>query len=102
MKINLSVVWTCSLIILLVVESYQTQKQNVNWGPQSMMYLKGKHGRRFVLDDVNRVLKLRSLEHLQGWSSLLRGIRGLQTRDFSVPGNMMSSKRVLIQSLKKR
>ncbi|KAM9470680.1 spexin prohormone 2-like [Clarias gariepinus] len=45
--------WTCSvLIVILVTESHCVQKSALtkNWGPQSMLYLKGKYGRRYIPD----------------------------------------------------
>ncbi|XP_050955827.1 spexin prohormone 2-like isoform X2 [Labeo rohita] len=50
------ILWTCTVIFLLVRECHCIQKTTLskNWGPQSMLYLKGKHGRRFVpdIDDI--------------------------------------------------
>uniref|UniRef100_A0A8D3E369 Uncharacterized protein n=1 Tax=Scophthalmus maximus TaxID=52904 RepID=A0A8D3E369_SCOMX len=40
--IQAPVVWTSTVIISLLVGSCHAQKLNVHWGPQSMMYLKGK------------------------------------------------------------
>ncbi|GCC30913.1 hypothetical protein chiPu_0009367 [Chiloscyllium punctatum] len=50
MKVKMAVICTCAfLMIFLVVESCCTPKSKVipkNWGPQSMLYLKGRYGRR--------------------------------------------------------
>uniref|UniRef100_A0ABM5EVH7 Spexin-like isoform X1 n=1 Tax=Pogona vitticeps TaxID=103695 RepID=A0ABM5EVH7_9SAUR len=66
---------TCAFTIMMVlsaVESTRTPKSKFiarNWGPQSMLYLKGRYGRRYAssdneeqsykidLDDPNAVLK---------------------------------------------
>uniref|UniRef100_A0A672JG53 Uncharacterized protein n=1 Tax=Salarias fasciatus TaxID=181472 RepID=A0A672JG53_SALFA len=95
--INYSV-WTCALITLLLVDSCHAQKLNVHWGPQSMMYLKGKHGRRFVSEDDSSVLK----QGLQSWYALLRGIQKLQSMELKQPGHIVSSEKVLIGYLQRR
>uniref|UniRef100_A0A8C2ZE97 Uncharacterized protein n=1 Tax=Cyclopterus lumpus TaxID=8103 RepID=A0A8C2ZE97_CYCLU len=69
LKIKVPVVWTCTLVVSLLVESCHAQKLNIHWGPQSMMYLKGKHGRRSVSEEDNSVLT----RGLQGWYAVLRG-----------------------------
>ncbi|KAE8607646.1 hypothetical protein XENTR_v10011235 [Xenopus tropicalis] len=41
--------FTCAVLLFLVSESWCAPKNKLmarNWGPQSMMYLKGRHGRR--------------------------------------------------------
>ncbi|KAF3854170.1 hypothetical protein F7725_022225, partial [Dissostichus mawsoni] len=86
-----TVVWTCTLVLSLFLESCHTQKLNVHWGPQSMMYLKGKHGRRFVSEEDNSVLK----QSLQGWYAALRGIQRLQSQDFSKTSHTVSLEKVL-------
>ncbi|XP_063294705.1 spexin prohormone 2-like [Pelobates fuscus] len=45
--------FACALILFLVSESSSAPKNKLmarNWGPQSMLYLKGRHGRRFASD----------------------------------------------------
>ncbi|XP_067444772.1 spexin prohormone 2-like [Thunnus thynnus] len=96
MKIKATVVWTCTLLISLVVESCHAQKLNIHWGPQSMMYLKGKHGRRFVSEDDNSVLK----QDLQGWYAVLRGIQ--RQLEISKPSRIVSSEKVLIHYQQER
>uniref|UniRef100_A0AAQ5Z351 Uncharacterized protein n=1 Tax=Amphiprion ocellaris TaxID=80972 RepID=A0AAQ5Z351_AMPOC len=98
MKIKSSVVWKFTLIISLFVESCHTQKLNIHWGPQSMMYLKGKHGRRFVSEEDSSVLK----QALQGWYAVLKGIQRLQSKEFEKPSHILSSEKVLIQYLQER
>ncbi|GLD67165.1 spexin prohormone 2-like isoform X1 [Lates japonicus] len=98
MKIKATVVWTCAAVISLLVVSCHAQKLNIHWGPQSMMYLKGKHGRRFVSEDDNSVLK----QGLQGWYAVLRGIQRLQSLEFGKPSHIMSSEKVLIHYLQER
>ncbi|XP_060610916.2 spexin prohormone 1-like isoform X1 [Anolis sagrei] len=57
------------MMLFLVVETFRAPKRKLiarNWGPQSMLYLKGRYGRRYVasdneeecyLNDQNAVLK---------------------------------------------
>nr|XP_020468438.1 uncharacterized protein LOC109967306 [Monopterus albus] len=98
MKIKATVVWTYTLVISLLVQSCQAHKLNIHWGPQSMMYLKGKYGRRFVSEDDNSVLK----QGPQGWYAVLRGIQRLQLLDFSKPSHIISSEKVLIHYVQER
>ncbi|XP_056243082.1 spexin prohormone 2-like [Seriola aureovittata] len=97
-KIKATAVWTCTVVISLLVVCCHTQKLNVHWGPQSMMYLKGKHGRRFVSEEDGSVLK----QGLQGWYAVLRGIQRLQSLDISKPSHIVSSEKVLIHYLQER
>ncbi|TMS00862.1 hypothetical protein E3U43_001045 [Larimichthys crocea] len=63
------------------------------------MYLKGKHGRRFVSEEDNNVLK----QGLQGWYAVFRGIQRLQSQAFpSKPSRIMSSEKVFIHYLQER
>ncbi|XP_037307005.2 spexin prohormone 2-like [Pungitius pungitius] len=101
MQIKALVVWTCALVLSLLVGSCHPQKLNIHWGPQSMMYLKGKHGRRFVSEDDHSVLKP-GLQGLQGWYALLRGIQKLQSPDISQPRHIVRSEKVLIHYLQER
>ncbi|XP_040894655.1 spexin prohormone 2-like [Toxotes jaculatrix] len=96
MKIKATAVWT--LVVSLLATSCRAQKLNIHWGPQSMMYLKGKHGRRFVPEDNNSVWK----QGLQDWYAVLRGIQRLQTLEFSKPRHIVSSEKVLIHYLQER
>ncbi|XP_011471149.1 uncharacterized protein LOC105353630 isoform X2 [Oryzias latipes] len=74
MKTKALVIWTCSLVISLFIDYCHAQKLNIHWGPQSMMYLKGKYGKRFVSEDNNRVWKrgLNSLHALLKGPQVLR------------------------------
>ncbi|XP_028563248.2 uncharacterized protein LOC114585114 isoform X1 [Podarcis muralis] len=83
MKVKTALV--CAFVIMMVffvVESSHTPKGNPiarNWGPQSMLYLKGRYGRRYAssdseeqyykldLDDLNAVMK--SIYLLQTFST---------------------------------
>ncbi|XP_068460027.1 spexin prohormone 2-like [Clinocottus analis] len=94
MEKRASVFWTCVLVASLLVESCHAQKLNVHWGPQSMMYLKGKHGRRFVSQEDSG-----AVPGLQGWYAVLRGIQKLQSQDFRKPGPLVSADRVLVRFL---
>uniref|UniRef100_A0A8P4JX71 Uncharacterized protein n=1 Tax=Dicentrarchus labrax TaxID=13489 RepID=A0A8P4JX71_DICLA len=92
---------TFSIGLLLLTLSPQlsslSPQLNVHWGPQSMMYLKGKHGRRFVTEDDSSVLK----QGLQGLYAVLRGIQK-QSWGFSKPGHIVRSDKVLIHYLQER
>ncbi|KAK1903330.1 Spexin [Dissostichus eleginoides] len=57
-----TVVWTCTLVLSLFLESCHTQKLNVHWGPQSMMYLKGKRIQRLPSQDFSKTSHIVSLE----------------------------------------
>ncbi|KAM8892017.1 spexin prohormone 2-like isoform 2-T3 [Spinachia spinachia] len=92
------VVWTCALVFSLLLESCHPQKLNIHWGPQSMMYLKGKHGRRFVSEEDHSALK----QGLQGWYALLTGIQKLQSQDISKLRHTVRSEEVLIHYLQER
>ncbi|XP_076588624.1 spexin prohormone 2-like [Chaetodon auriga] len=97
-KIKVIIAWTCTLAISLFIETCHAQKLNIHWGPQSMMYLKGKHGRRFVSEDDNSLFK----EGVHGWYAVLRGIHRQQSQEFSQPSRIVSSERVLIHYLQGR
>ncbi|XP_069574725.1 spexin prohormone 2-like [Brachyistius frenatus] len=98
MKRTVAAVWTCTVVLSLFLESCHTQKLNVHWGPQSMMYLKGKHGRRFVSEDEEGMMK----HGLQGWYAVIRGIQRLQSLDFKDLRPMVRSEKVLIQYFRER
>ncbi|CAB1459455.1 unnamed protein product [Pleuronectes platessa] len=68
---------------VIVVEERGTHL-HIHWGPQSMMYLKGKYGRRFVSEDDNSVQK----QALQGWYALIRGTQRLQSLELSKPSHL--------------
>ncbi|XP_058500357.1 spexin prohormone 2 isoform X4 [Solea solea] len=93
--IKAPVVWTCSFVISLLVGSCHAQKLNIHWGPQSMMYLKGKFGRRFVSEDENSLLK----QALHGWYAVLKD----KQRQLSKASHMLNSEeKVLIHYLQDR
>ncbi|XP_017160602.1 uncharacterized protein LOC108166342 isoform X2 [Poecilia reticulata] len=93
-----TVIWTCSLLISLIVESYHAQKLSIHWGPQSMMYLKGKYGKRFVSEDGTSVLK----QSLQGFSGLLQGIQMLQSLELKENPKILILEKIFIQNLEER
>ncbi|XP_041852910.1 spexin prohormone 2-like [Melanotaenia boesemani] len=97
-KTKASVVWTCSLVLTLFVEACHAQKLKIHWGPQSMMYLKGKYGKRFVLEDHSGVLK----QSLQSFYTLLRGMQALRLLRLKKRDNNMSSDKVLVHCLQER
>ncbi|XP_050955826.1 spexin prohormone 2-like isoform X1 [Labeo rohita] len=71
------ILWTCTVIFLLVRECHCIQKTTLskNWGPQSMLYLKGKHGRRFV-PDIDDII---SSSGLKSWYAVLKGFQKLKS-----------------------
>ncbi|XP_042571076.1 spexin prohormone 2-like [Cyprinus carpio] len=71
------ILWTCTVIILLMRECHCIQKNTVskNWGPQSMLYLKGKHGRRFV-PDIDDIIPSSGLK---SWYAVLKGFQKLKS-----------------------
>ncbi|XP_075326992.1 spexin prohormone 2-like [Odontesthes bonariensis] len=96
MKTKAAVIWTWSLVLSLFAESCHAQK-NVHWGPQSMMYLKGKYGKRFVEDD-HSVLR----QALQSFYALLRGVQRMQLLGLKKPNNIGSSEKVVVHYLQQR
>ncbi|XP_056308418.1 spexin prohormone 2-like [Danio aesculapii] len=73
------ILWTCTvLLFLLVTETHCIQKSSLskNWGPQSMLYLKGKHGRRFVPDTGDNII---SNSGLKSWYAVLKGLQKLKS-----------------------
>ncbi|XP_072291394.1 spexin prohormone 2-like [Eucyclogobius newberryi] len=95
MRLSIGVLWTLTMIISLFVEVHSVHKIKVNWGPQSMMYLKGKHGRRFVSEEDSRILK----QSLQDWYTLVKGV---QPVDLSKRHHIVSAEKVLIQYVQER
>ncbi|XP_074854658.1 spexin prohormone 1-like [Carettochelys insculpta] len=72
MRTKTAVVCACAIfMVFLIVESWCAPKNKLitrNWGPQSILYLKGRYGRRYAsdneehyykfdLEDLNAVLK---------------------------------------------
>ncbi|MED6283573.1 hypothetical protein CHARACLAT_010249 [Characodon lateralis] len=98
MNTKATVICTCSLVISLIVESYHAQKLNIQWGPQSMMYLKGKYGKRFVLEDDTSVLK----QSLQGLNTLIQGIQRLQSLELKKKIKILSLEKIFIKNLQER
>ncbi|KAK5621097.1 hypothetical protein CRENBAI_013804 [Crenichthys baileyi] len=98
MNTKATVICTCSLVISLIVESYHAQKLNIHWGPQSMMYLKGKYGKRFVLEDDTSVLR----QSLQGLNTLIQGIQRLQSLELKKKTKILSLEKIFIKNLQER
>ncbi|XP_059401651.1 spexin prohormone 2-like [Carassius carassius] len=71
------ILWTCTVIFLLMRECHCIQKTTLskNWGPQSMLYLKGKHGRRFV-PDIDDIIPSSGLN---SWYAVLKGFQKLKS-----------------------
>ncbi|CAL1595149.1 unnamed protein product [Knipowitschia caucasica] len=93
MKLKTADMWILTVVISLFVEVRTAHKMKIHWGPQSMMYLKGKHGRRFVSEQDGRIMSL------QDWNMLLKGV---QPVEFSKPRQFVSAEKVLIQYLLER
>ncbi|KAF6716307.1 hypothetical protein FQA47_021553 [Oryzias melastigma] len=98
MKTNALVIWTCSLVISLLIDYCHAQKLNVHWGPQSMMYLKGKYGKRFVSEDDNRVWR----RGLNGLHALLKDLQRLQLLDFRRTNSVLNSEKTPLPCLGRR
>ncbi|XP_069594586.1 spexin prohormone 2-like [Ranitomeya imitator] len=63
--------FTCAVFLFILSESMSAPKNKLmarNWGPQSMLYLKGRHGRRFVSDYEEQYQKL----NLDTWDAILK------------------------------
>ncbi|RVE71441.1 hypothetical protein OJAV_G00052000 [Oryzias javanicus] len=98
MKTNALVIWTCSLVISLLIDYCHAQKLNIHWGPQSMMYLKGKYGKRFVSEDDSRVWR----GGLNSLHALLKDLQRLQLLDFRRTNTVLNSDKSLLHCLRRR
>ncbi|XP_047012959.1 spexin prohormone 2 isoform X1 [Ictalurus punctatus] len=89
---RMRVLWTCSvLLVILFTESHCVQKTTLtkNWGPQSMLYLKGKYGRRYIPDSDGDFYKsaLKSLyvvirdEVSASWKKIDAAFHGRESSD---------------------
>ncbi|XP_055048260.2 spexin prohormone 2-like isoform X1 [Misgurnus anguillicaudatus] len=85
------IIWTCSVVILLlVIDCDCIRKQTAlskNWGPQSMLYLKGKHGRRFVPDIEDFITD----SGLKSWYAVLRGFQKLKSLNARKPSEIFTT-----------
>ncbi|KAI5105601.1 hypothetical protein C0J45_5273 [Silurus meridionalis] len=64
---RMQVIWTCSVLIaMLFTESHCVQKTTLtkNWGPQSMLYLKGKYFEKMKSEQARRSTRLFTAENL--------------------------------------
>ncbi|CAL8358449.1 unnamed protein product [Lota lota] len=95
---RITVIWISSLVISLFVESCHAQKMNIQWGPQSMMYLKGKHGKRYLSDNEDGVLK----QGLEGQYATVKGYHRLREFKVSKPSEILCSENIFIQYLQDR
>ncbi|XP_064369508.1 spexin prohormone 2-like [Dromaius novaehollandiae] len=72
MKARTVVVCACAIfMVFLVVETWCAPKNKAvvrNWGPQSMLYLKGRYGRRYASDNEEQYYKL----NLEDFSMFLK------------------------------
>ncbi|XP_075044699.1 spexin prohormone 2-like [Mixophyes fleayi] len=63
--------FSCAVFLFILSESMSAPKNKLmarNWGPQSMLYLKGRHGRRFISDYEEQYHKL----NLDTWNSIIK------------------------------
>ncbi|XP_071970427.1 spexin prohormone 2-like [Engystomops pustulosus] len=63
--------FTCAVSLFILSETMSAPKNKImarNWGPQSMLYLKGRHGRRFVSDYEEQYEKM----NLDSWNEILK------------------------------
>ncbi|XP_051545693.1 spexin prohormone 2-like [Myxocyprinus asiaticus] len=84
------ILWTFSVVLfLLVIEGHCIQKTTLskNWGPQSMLYLKGKYGRRFV-PDIDDII---SNSGLKSWYAVLKGFQKLNSLNARKPSGMITT-----------
>ncbi|KAI7812177.1 spexin 2, partial [Triplophysa rosa] len=85
------IICTCSVVIfLLVIDCHCIQKQTIlskNWGPQSMLYLKGKHGRRFVPDIEDIIAN----SGLKSWYGVLRGFQKMKLLNARKPSEIFTT-----------
>ncbi|XP_015193594.1 spexin prohormone 2-like [Lepisosteus oculatus] len=102
MKPRATFLWTCTFaIIFIVMESPSASKtpnkmNSRNWGPQSMMYLKGKYGRRYVSDyDEDQFEKF----GLNNWNALLKGYQKLRPVEYKNIRRMLTAEKVEIRYL---
>ncbi|XP_066505515.1 spexin prohormone 2 isoform X2 [Hoplias malabaricus] len=91
------VFWTCSVVIvILVAESHCVQKQTTlskNWGPQSMLYLKGRYGRRYAPDSDDNIYN----SGLKSWYTVIKDFQKLKTT--GRPVHFFTTEKLLIQKL---
>ncbi|XP_069480220.1 spexin prohormone 2-like [Ambystoma mexicanum] len=69
MKSLAGVVCTCAIFMVVLLSAARCAPKNKlvtgNWGPQSMLYLKGRYGRRYVSDEEEDYYKF----GLEEWNS---------------------------------
>ncbi|KAL7862773.1 hypothetical protein SRHO_G00117570 [Serrasalmus rhombeus] len=89
------VLWTCSVVfVILVAESECVQKTTLskNWGPQSMLYLKGKYGRRFVPDRDDNIYN----SGLKSWYTFIKEFEKLKAVAAGRPTRFFTAQNMLI------
>ncbi|XP_048013990.1 spexin prohormone 2-like [Megalobrama amblycephala] len=90
------ILWTCTVVIFLLVrECHCIQKTTLskNWGPQSMLYLKGKHGRRFV-PDIDDII---SNSGLKSWYAVLKGFLKLKSLNARKQSGLFTTQNFVIR-----
>lgn len=98
MSMRITALWISAVVISFFVESCHAQKMKIHWGPQSMMYLKGKHGRRYLDEDADAVFK----QGLKGWYATVKAYHRLQEFQVRKPSDIQSSENIFIQYLQNR
>ncbi|XP_072519650.1 spexin prohormone 2-like [Salminus brasiliensis] len=87
--------WTCSVVmVILVAESHCVQKTPLskNWGPQSMLYLKGKYGRRYVPDSDDNIYS----SGLKSWYTVIKEFQKLKAVAAGRPTHFFTEENLLI------
>ncbi|XP_069481369.1 spexin prohormone 2-like [Ambystoma mexicanum] len=67
-----AIMYTCVVVVMaLTAETWNAPKNKVltrNWGPQSMLYLKGKYGRRYASENEEEFYKF----DLADWTNYIK------------------------------
>ncbi|XP_060741321.1 spexin prohormone 2-like isoform X1 [Tachysurus vachellii] len=93
---RMQTLWTCSvLIVILFTESHCIQKTTLtkNWGPQSMLYLKGKYGRRYVPDSGVDFYK----SALKSWYAVIRDFEKMKSVQTGRSTRLFTAENLLIR-----
>nr|XP_014349644.1 PREDICTED: spexin-like [Latimeria chalumnae] len=100
MKPKTAVICTCAIFMIsLAVETLCATKGKVlarNWGPQSMLYLKGRYGRSHAADNKDEFYKL----ELDDWNILLKNYKRIRPVEFRNFRRRLTSENVEVQYMK--
>ncbi|XP_048112262.1 spexin prohormone 2-like [Alosa alosa] len=84
------------ILFVLIMDSHCTEKQTIrsnNWGPQSMMYLKGKYGRRHEPEILENVYE----SEMSNLFTVIKGFQKLRSVDSRNPKRMFTSENLMIR-----